>query len=263
MRTLIPTMLLGSTLALTACMNRNDAVGTDTAEAAIDSADSASAEGNVMMAAVDSSDSAAFSALTVDAVALRVAANITGRHLPTGCATVTQTGTTIKAIYNDCTGPRGLRHVSGEMDFSVSVSLAGAITVHGTSVDLKVNDADLEVDATGTYTSSGTGHSLVVATTGTGTGPRGMTVDHEGNYTINWDSATQCHSIMGAWSTEIGARTRSNDVTLTRCAAGCPTGTITHTFLRGQSMTITFDGTAQATWAASDGRSGSVTLGCQ
>lgn len=110
---------------------------------------------------------------------------------------------------------------------------------------------------------TGSAHELAVQTTGSGTGPRGLGVDHEGDYTIKWDTTTQCHSIDGTWSTDLGERTRSNDVSLSRCAGGCPTGSITHQFLRGQSVTISFNGTASASWSASTGASGSVTLSCQ
>jgi len=41
------------------------------------------------------------------------------------------------------------------------------------------------------------------------------------------------------------------------------TGTVTHHFLAGASLTITFDGTATATWSASNGKSGTVALSCQ
>jgi hypothetical protein len=44
---------------------------------------------------------------------------------------------------------------------------------------------------------------------------------------------------------------------------GCPTGTVTHHFLLGASLTITFNGTPTATWTASTGASGTVALSCQ
>jgi hypothetical protein len=260
---MIPALILGSSLLAAACMNRNDSDRADTAETAVDSADSTSAEGDVMMSAVDGADGPALAPITIDAVVGRISANITARYQPASCATITQTQASIKVVYDDCTGPRGLVHVSGELALAVTVSSQGAITVHGTSTDLAVNGASLEIDATGTYTSSGTAHSLAVTTTGTGTGPRGAAIDHEGSYTVHWDTATQCHDISGEWSTELGLRTRSNSVTLSRCAAGCPTGSITHTFLRGQAITVTFDATATAMWTATDGRSGMVTLNCQ
>jgi hypothetical protein len=235
----------------------------DSAASAIDSSDSAEAEGDMMMASVDGSDGAGLIAPTGAQVAARIAANVALRWNPSGCATVTQSDALVSITYNDCTGPRGLVHVSGELDLAISVSTAGAITVHGTSTGLQVNRAELVVDATATYAVTGTGHTLTVETTGSGTGPRGNTIDHEGSYTVTWDASSMCHSIDGHWQTDIGVHERSNDVSLSRCGGGCPTGTVTHHFLAGASLTVTFDGTSIARWSASTGASGTTQLGCQ
>jgi len=262
MRTL-PTLLLCSSFVFAACAERDDSsANEETAEAALDSADSANAEGNVLMTAADGADMAMLVAPTADMVATKIADNITTRHLPAGCATVTQSGANLHVVYNDCTGPRGLIHVTGEIDIAVTIALNSEITIHGTGTGLQVNRAILTVDATGVYSTVGTTRQLVVATSGSGTGPRGLPVERQGDYTITWDTASQCHTIDGHWSTTLTVGTRSNDVELARCAGGCPTGSITHTFLRGESLTLTFDGTATATWAGSNGRTGSFMLGC-
>jgi hypothetical protein len=261
MRSFPSILLLGSSLVVTACAASGDATSDDSAESAADSADAASAEGNMMMAATEGSNLSAVE-LTAEIVAGNVAANLSARFQPSTCAVITQTGLTLKAVFNDCTGIRGLLHVSGELDLVVSVSLQDAITVHGTSNNLKVNGAQLTVDATATYSSQGSSHQLVVTTEGSGVGPRGRTIEHDGSYTVTWDRDTQCHTITGSWSTEIGARTRSNEVNLSRCGTGCPTGSVIHTFLRGESLSIEFDGTATASWSASTGASGTLALSC-
>ncbi|HET9622693.1 MAG TPA: hypothetical protein VFP84_15075 [Kofleriaceae bacterium] len=278
MRTSLSTLVLGTSLlslaTLPACMNGKDAATSsdDSAVTAVDSAESAGAEGDVMMAAIDGADATAAgsAALTVGGVSATIAGNITARFAPQGCATVSQSGNTIKTVYDNCTGPRGLLHVSGEMDLVISLSPQAAVTVHATSTDLKVNGASLDIDATGTYAVTGTSHTLTVSTTGTGTGPFGRTIDHEGNYTVSWDPATQCHSIDGEWSTDIGLHTRANDVSLSRCGGGCPTGSVIHTFLGGRSLTVTFDGTATASWSLAGATAGgaaeatgTVALSCQ
>jgi len=260
MRSFTSLILLGSSLTFAACAANTDATSDDSAESAIDSADSASAEGNMMMAVTEGSDRSSF---TGASVTLQVAANLGARFTPSSCLTVTSTATTIKAVFNDCTGVHGLVHVTGELDLSISVSTQGAITVHGTSTDLKVAGADLAIDATATYSSQGPAHQLVVTTSGSGTGPLGRTVDHEGSYTVSWDTSTQCHSIVGEWSTDLGLLTRSNQVNLSRCGTGCPTGTVVHTFLSNRTLTVTFDGTATATWVGSAGGSGTIALSCQ
>lgn len=265
MRQLTMFVLLGSSLV--ACA-RNSGGNVDSAESAVDSQESVEAEGNMMMASVDGADMSALTALTGDQVAARIALNAQTRWNPSGCATATASGSDVTVTLNDCTGPRGLVHVTGELDLAITVSLDGTIGVHATASALEVNRAVLDIDADATYAVSGTTHTLQVQTQGTGTGPRGNDVDHTGQYTITWDTASECRSIAGSWSTSFtgpngGSATRSNDANLMRCAAGCPTGTLTHHFLGGASLTVTFDGTAVAQWTASTGASGSVTLSCQ
>jgi hypothetical protein len=153
-------------------------------------------------------------------------------------------------------------HVTGELDLAVTVSLAGGISVHGTSTGLSVNRATLDIDTDATYAVSGATHTLTVMTNGSGTGPRGNPVEHDGNYTNTWDTASQCGSIAGSWTTELGSASRSNTVDLMRCAGSCPSGTVEHKFLGGASLTLTFDGSAIATWSASTGASGTVNLTC-
>jgi hypothetical protein len=262
MQKLSSLVLLGSSLLVCACTNGGRDDG-DSVASAIDSSDSTEAEGNVMMGSIDGADGSGLVAPTAADVAVRIAANVSLRWNPSGCATVTQHDALVSITFNDCTGPRGLIHVTGTLDLAVSISTTGAIIVHGTSNSLQVNRAELVIDATATYSVSGSGHTLAVQTSGSGTGPRGNTVDHEGSYTINWDPSTLCRSIEGHWQTDLGARERSNDVSLQRCGAGCPTGTITHHFFAGASLTLTFDGTAIAHWSTSAGASGTTQLSCQ
>jgi len=242
-------------------MNRGGGTDVDSAESAIDSSDSVGAESDLMAATMDGAEVTGLLPATADQIAVRIAANI-GPRWAKGCAKVTQNGANVVITYTDCTGPRGLVHVTGELDVAISVS-GTTITAHGTSSGMQINRANIVIDATATYAIAGTTKTLTVATNGSGTGPRGNEIEHEGNYTITWDSASQCRTIAGDWHTDLGARERSNNVNLSRCDGGCPTGSVTHHFLGGASVTITFDGTATAAWSASNGRSGTVALSCQ
>jgi hypothetical protein len=275
MRSLPSILVLGSSLisglALGSCAADSSTDGStdtgtagtaDTAEAAIDSADAASAEGNMMMAAADGSNASA-SELSAEAVIGNISANIGARFQPPSCATVTQTAQSLTAVFNDCAGIHGLVHVTGELDLAISVlPQQGTVTVHAISSGLKVNGATLTIDATAAYSSQGSSHQLTVITAGSGTGQRGNTVDHDGSYTLTWDPDTQCHSLVGSWSAELGARTRSNEVDMARCGTGCPTGSVIHKFLGGKSIEIELNGTATASWAGSAGGSGTVQLSC-
>lgn len=265
MRTLASLVLIGST-ALVGCA-RNSA-NTDSAAAALDSQESVESEGNVMMAVADGADGMALTAPalpTADQVASRIAANVALRWNPSGCATATASGANVTIQFNDCTGPRGLLHVTGELDLTVTVNTS--IVIAGTATGLQVNHAVLDVDTSAVYSSNGTTHSIAVTTTGTGTGPLGNTIDHNGDYTVTWDTASTCGSVAGSWSTEISSTTasatRSNQVNVMRCAGGCPTGTLVHTGFGGVTLTVTFDGSATAAWTTSNGKSGTIALQCQ
>ncbi len=259
-------MLVGSLLGAAAGCNKQDGTsGTDSAAGAVDSSEAVSAEGNLIAANVDGTTTTGAIALTGDQLAAAIAANITGKWT-NGCAVVTSSGANITAIYNNCSGPRGLVNVDGQLDMTVSVSLTGAISIHATATDFQVNSASLDIDADATYARSGTSRSLTVTTEGSGTGPRGNSIDRKGDYTLTWDPSTSCASIDGSWSTDFsnasGAASRSNDVNFSKCAGACPSGSMTHHYLGGASLTLKFDGTAVATWSASTGASGSVALAC-
>jgi hypothetical protein len=265
MRSLVSFIWISSSFGFAACA-RNASTNTDTAESAVDSSDSVESEGNVMMALADGADATALTGVTADQAAGQIAANVPLRWQPSGCATATASGASVTVTLADCTGPRGLLHVTGDIDLAVSITSTGAVAVHATATGLAVNAATISFDADATYTASGTMHSLAVHAHGDGTGPRGTTIDHDGDYTIGWDTSTQCRSIAGSWSTEFtngtASATRGNDVNLTRCAGSCPNGTIVHHFLGGQTLTVTFDGTNTASWVTSGGRSGTVQLAC-
>ena len=253
-------------VVLAGCVRNADDEEVMTAESALDSAESVQAEGNLMMANVHGADMVGITALTGDEVAIRIAANI-GLRWPSTCRTIETNGNAITVTYNDCTGPRGLLHVSGQLVLTVHVRLDGTILVHGTSGNLTVNDAHLVVDVDAVYTTSRTSHTLAVTTSGSAVGPRGNELDHAGDYTIAWDSASQCGWLSGSWATEatIDGRTasRSTTVDLRRCVGSCPVGTIDRTYRNGTTLTVTFDGTATAQWQTSTGRSGTTTLVCR
>jgi len=258
-------ILLGSLFGSAACVRGDKGGNVDTAESAIDSSDSVSSEGDLVAANIDGASTVGLTALTNDQLALAIVANIHAKW-PNACAQVTANGADITVVYNDCSGPRGLVHVTGTLDLAVSLTTGGAVTIHATGTGIEVNNAVLDIDADAVYTVSGTTRSLAVTSKGTGTGPRGNDIDHEGNYTLTWDPTTTCGSIAGHWQTDFSNGTataeRSNDVSLSKCIGACPIGTLTHHFLGGASVTVDFDGSPTATWTASTGASGSVTLAC-
>jgi hypothetical protein len=250
--------------SLLGCMNKDDTVSV---ESALDDNESTAAEGEIMASSMDGAEMAGLLPATSDQVAAKIVSNIGPRFQPAGCATATSQGATVTVTYNDCTGPRGLIHVSGQLVLVVNVDANGTITVHGTSGDLSANDAHLKVDVDATYTVSGTSHMLDVQTNGSAVGPRGFELDHVGDYTKTWDTGTQCGGLDGSWATDAtlvdGTNLhRSTTVDVTKCLGSCPNGTIERTFKNGVTLTITFDGTSTAKWSTTNGKSGTRTLPC-
>ena len=102
-------------------------------------------------------------------------------------------------------------------------------------------------------------------TSGSGTGAFGNTLTRTGSYTLTWDDASQCGTINGAWSTGIDNDTWSTSIDkYAQCKDRCPSsGTLSHTGgISKTTWTVTFDGSAQAKWASSRGRSGTFGLLC-
>jgi len=213
-------LLVIPSLLAAGCMRDRDSSDLDSAESSLDSHESVEAEGNVMMEAVDGADAIGLAAATADQVATTIAANIEARW-PSGCVTATATGASVNVVYDNCTGLRRRLNVSGELDLAITVDLTG-IGIHGTSDSLRVNGADLVVDANARLTRSGDERILDVTTTGSGIGPRGRAIEHAGDYRIRANPTTACRSIEGSWSTSLtgprGTGERGNDVDVERCA---------------------------------------------
>jgi hypothetical protein len=85
-----------------------------------------------------------------------------------------------------------------------------------------------------------------------------------GTFTVVANPTTECLSMDGAWQLTVGAVARSTTITgVDVCKNSCPSaGTITHTGFRGRTMTVTFDGSADARWKTSGGRDGTVQMQC-
>jgi hypothetical protein len=253
-----------TTLSIAACQAQSDQDALS-AELAVDSTDVSQSESALLASAVDGAEVApaglvAAAGPTPQGVADFIAQHAPQRYQPAGCVTVTQAGLTVKLVFAQCTGPRGLRQLSGELDLTASAGAGGAIDVAAHAVDLEVGQATMTIDSAAVYTVAGATKSLAVTSHGTGTGALGNAITHDGAYTTTWDAS--CVSIDGSWSTEVGEAGRSTTASVMRCMNECPTGTITRDTFRGRTISITFDGTATATWSTSAGRSGTVALPC-
>ncbi|MFT3711275.1 MAG: hypothetical protein QM817_26895 [Archangium sp.] len=194
------------------------------------------------------------------AASTRVASHVQ----PAGCLTVTVNGATVTYVFNDCTGPYGMVHVTGTVTAVYSRNATGGVQAVITGTGVKVNNAVVDLNATVNASQSAGVKRAEVVSNATGTGPRGGKIDRNGTYTITYDTTAECVTVDGTWTTKAALRTSSTTVAgYKRCKGTCPVagGTITNTTGR-TVITLAYDGSAVASWNTSGGRSGTVNLQC-
>ena len=228
--------------------------------AALDSSDQTATESALMLATTNGTDGAG----SASQAAVMAGAQAKTFWQPAGCVTATQVNNVVTYKLSDCTGPYGLVHVTGSVAVTYTADAAG---IHAAAVanGLLVNGATMNLDSSADYTVNGTAKKLVVATDGSGTGAFGNAITRKGGYTLTWDDASMCGTLDGAWSTQIGADTWSTSIAnYAQCKYHCPSsGTLSHTGgISKVTITVTFDGTANARWSTSRGRSGTIALFC-
>jgi hypothetical protein len=251
---LIPLALLGG------CGGADPTSDTAMVSGALDSSDQTANESALMLATTSGTDGAGSSS----AAAVMAGTQARTFWQPAACVTSTQQNNIVTYQLADCTGPYGLVHVTGTVVVTYTVDAAG---VHAAAVanGLHVNGATMNLASTATYTVNGSAKKLVVMTDGSGVGAFGNAIARNGSYTLAWDDASQCGSLDGAWSTQINGDTWSTSIAgFAVCKAHCPSsGTLSHTGgISKVTATVTFDGSAEAKWATSRGRSGTIALFC-
>lgn len=191
---------------------------------------------------------------------------------PAGCATRSKDPSNPSVVHihlTSCTGPFGIRSHSGDITVVFSATAGGGLHAQATSSDMTINghpvtfsrDADITVDGT-TRTVHSTG-----AWTRVNDG--GETVSHTGDFVTVLDTAARCRTTNGTGITMVGSReidASVRDYKLCRKAdgtEGCPSGEVTHVRkAKGDTVTIKFDGSAQAAVTGPRGETVEVELVC-
>jgi hypothetical protein len=232
------------------------------AEMTADSGQSGQTEGAFLATSLDGiSTGAGLTAPSPESAAAFVASHVAARYSPAGCATATaSSATSVVVELAGCTGPRGLRTITGTLDLAFSAADGGALQIDASATGLGVNGAVIDLAATALYASDGGTQTLDVTTHSSGVGALGYDLQHDGDYTVTWDGS--CATVDGAWSSERGDRSRSTTADLTRCAAMCPSGQVVRDTADGRTITVAFDGSATASWSSSTGKSGTFALAC-
>ncbi|MDI1483360.1 hypothetical protein [Polyangium sp. y55x31] len=186
---------------------------------------------------------------------------------PVDCVTATRKDNTVKYLLSGCVGPFKTAKLDGTLDVVYSVSGNGLHALASVR-DLHASRAILDIDSEGFYSLDPDGETrrLVVEASGEGQGPRGHRIERAGSYTVTWNATEKCVTFEGDWETIVSTRSFHTTVSgLSRCAGECPAagGEIVHEKEElGVRIRVTFDGSAQASWSSSRGRSGKIQLFC-
>ena len=190
--------------------------------------------------------------LTLDAPAAASAAKTNPGVFfqPAGCLTSTVAGNVVTHVFDDCTGPYGLVHLSGTVTSTWSKIAGGVEVVHQTTgfhIDGAVVDHTVTIDytrlpaGTGVYTKTRHG-------TSSGTTKNGRAITHQADYVTTWDPASRCLTRNGSSDTTIGGAEFSRTITdYVRCGVGlggCPKSGKYLLTRRARSIELDFPGGA-------------------
>ncbi|MGA7121573.1 MAG: hypothetical protein WBY94_15820 [Polyangiaceae bacterium] len=242
----------------------------------------------------------ATTAVTTEAVpgaaAASAAASATNQSFsPAGCVSASASGNVATFNLSKCTGPGGLSSATGTFSATFTPSSQG-LQIQLAGSNISVNGANINVASLGVLTlgSDMVTKTFQANTTSSGTGPFGEGVARAGNYSLTWQSGSNCGTVNGsfadivldgglesgvdggpldgAWDSgfEAGLVTTSNGgrasttnvINYVRCRAQCPqSGTTTRNFANG-TVTITYNGSSSVPWSGSNGNAGTLNLNC-
>jgi hypothetical protein len=172
--------------------------------------------------------------------------------------------------FEDCTGPFGLRHLSGDETATLSKNADGSMHVAlQDDGNLTVNGKAAQHNAAGDVTFSPGKRNVAWKGAWTRVNDKGLTVSHTTDLTAEVDLGTSCRTTNGTGVTNVGQRevdTTINSVAVCLNAngePGCPTGEVIHERKpSGNKVTIEFDGSAEASVTGPKGNTFDVALVC-
>lgn len=198
---------------------------------------------------------------SVDELAFATADRVKASVTPQGCVTVTLADATATYVFVDCTGKYGLVKLNGTATVTYAQPGNGVTRAVIAATGFKANDATFDVKTTLEGTQEGSTRRANITSETTATGTRGLTIKRDGSFGVVWDQDTECFRLDGSSDTSRGTTTTVSNFKW--CKAQCPTsGTVVHATARNRSVTLVFDGTAEAAWTSATGRKGTLPLRC-
>ena len=191
---------------------------------------------------------------------------------PAGCATRTKDASNPFVVHvhlDNCTGPFGIRQHTGDITVTFSKNPDASLHAEAASANMTINGKPVTFSARRDITVAAGIIDVKGHAAWTREDAAGDTVSHTTSVETKIDVAKKCRTSNGTAVTTIG--TREVDSTLTdyevcRNADGsdaCPTGTLSHTHkATGRTVSVSFDGSNQATITGPKGGTVEVTLVC-
>lgn len=161
---------------------------------------------------------------------------------------------TVIITLTDCTGRFGKHHVSGQEIVHFTLGDNGVLHADFHSEGLTFDGRPATHTASADITFDGAGRHVAWQGSFDSTSDGGEALAHTSDLTIDVDTVAHCRTRNGTAKTTIGGREIDSSIQdLRTCRdadgdAGCPTGEVVHTREpSGKVVTVSFDGTDQAT----------------
>ena len=229
-------LAFGSSLVALGCASR--ASGTSANEAVSSGSDGAETEGNVeaLSSSFISGSGAGTGALSLagdlelspptgDIRPQGIGDAAKAFYLPQGCLVVTVDAAKSQAIYafNDCTGPYGLVHITGNVVVGYSSSGLTQLSLTYAAAGLKINGATVDWSATANITASISSRDMVWDGKFSGTTGHGRAIQRTNHKEYKWTVGVPCLSVSGTSDGTVTGHDLHVDVIgYSRCVGACP-----------------------------------------
>ena len=269
--------LTGSLIALVACLGAVTvgcgSKATDTGSTSADASENAdSAEVGASSSQTSRFDEMLYAPVAGQDPEAAAGSVVAAQWWPAGCASRARDATNksvVKVTLNDCSGPFGLAHHTGEITVTFSKNADGSLHAQAAGSNMTVNGKAVTYSADADITVNGATRTVKFNGAWTRESAKGETISHTRTGTSVIDTSTKCRDTNGSSVTKVGARevdSAMKDYKTCRKADGsdaCPTGEIIHSHkLSGKSITVEFDGSAQAKVTGPKGNSIELPLVC-
>lgn len=132
---------------------------------------------------------------------------------PAGCltSTVDEPNKTVTHVFNDCTGPHGLKTYNGTVTTTWHTS-GGALVIRNSSDEFHINGKTISGYRELTFSRSGNVITRHRVGDWTGTTGKGAALQHNADFTVTYDTSTKCLTRNGTASRTRGSKQHTRTV---------------------------------------------------